>query len=169
MSTEQVLGDVLNDIRMIDQSRPEYLNGVADAWDKIGSGLESHKQLVTRVLNRVGDDWVSQRVKVSNYSAEVTAGMDALAAGIGEVAGALRSAVPRLQSLKSALNTALATLVLPGFDVLTLVNLVNEYHATMAGLGGVFGRAQEKFDALAVLNRGGGIVPAPPELPSTPN
>jgi hypothetical protein len=169
MSTEQVLGDALNDVRMIDQSRPEYLNGVADAWDKIGSGLESHKLLVSRVLNRVGDDWVSQRIKVSNYSSEVVAGMDALAAGTAEVANALRAAVPKLQSVKSALNTALATLVLPGIDVLTIVNLINEYHSTMAALGGALGRAQEKFRALAELNSAGGIIPAPLELPPTPN
>ena len=169
MSTEQAIGDMLNDIRMIDQSRPEYLNGVADAWDKIGAGLDGHKQLVTRVLNHVADDWVSQRVKVMNYSGEVTGGMDALAAGITEVASALRGAVPHLQSLKSALTTAVTTLLLPGFDVLTMVNLVNEYHATMAALGGSLGRAQEKFNALAVLNSGGGIIPAPPELPPTPN
>jgi drug/metabolite transporter superfamily protein YnfA len=161
--------DLLNEVRQIDQSNPEYLNGVAAAWERIAAALEGHKLVAIRALNRVSDDWVSQRVKVLNYTNEVVAGMDALAAGVTEVAGALRAAVPTLREVKSALTLAVSTLLLPGIDIATVVQLVNQYHTTMAALGGVLVRAQEKFDVLATLSSGGGVIPTPPELPATPD
>lgn len=175
------VADLLNDVRMIDQSRPEYLTGVAAAWTKVAAALEAQKLEVVRALNRAADDWASQRVKVVNYAGEVAAGLDAVAAGANEVANALLEAAPSLQDLKSALGVAVtalgsslvAALVTAtgaaAIDVVVLVNLVNEYHRTMAVLAGALVRAQEKFDVLAILNSGSGVIPAPPELSATPD
>jgi hypothetical protein len=185
------LSDLWEAVRLIIQSEPPYLSGVAVSWQKIATAVQNQEGPVTRALDDVVTSWESQRPAMTAYRTQVSGGLTKLAGGINVVVTELRQIVPQLAALRAQLVNTLSTmgvsvvgvglaLIFPpaiaaagviggSADVLSVIQLVNAYNERMASLRFALTAAESKFDELEALTKDGGIIPAPPTLSTNPN
>jgi hypothetical protein len=181
------LGDVLEDVRLIIQSNPDRLNDFAARWAKVSGAAQGQTPVVTRAITDVEFDSQGQMAQqMTRFRLQMGDGMNALANGTNEVAMALRDIAPRVAKIRSDLMVAAAgagitavgallTWAIPpvgavvtvlggGGELITIINLINDYNVEMTALGSAFATAEAKMQAVEDLNSTVGILPQAPTV-----
>ncbi|TDQ04924.1 hypothetical protein [Labedaea rhizosphaerae] len=177
------IGGLINNVRLIIQSNPDRLNDFAQRWAQVAAAAQGQQPVVMRGITDVEFNSEGALAKrMTEYRLQLGDGMAKLGDGTMEVADALRQAAPRLATIRKDLIAAAvgagltaAALAIPvvgevleglvaGGEIVTIVNLVNDYNTEMTALNGSFTTAQAKMQALDTLNANGGVLPDAPAV-----
>lgn len=181
------MNDLLEDVRLIEQSNPDGLIQFAKQWQTISGTLRAQGVAIDRALIMAqADAQGATAQQLIAYRAMMTTGVSALATGSGDVAAALREIVPKIRKIHQDMDSLLGALTLStsvftpeswpatlvkllktaagSVNIMNIVNLVNDYHVAMDTLATALSTAGSDFLTLDALQGTGGAVPAAPHV-----